>query len=322
MVHGVRLHELGGPDRLVWEEIPVGVPGPGEVRIKQRAAGLNYIDVYFRTGLYPLASLPAIIGMEGAGDVIALGEGVTSLSIGDRVAYAGALGGYAEERIIAADRLVKIPEGISYETAAAMMLQGMTVRYLLRETFAVTSESVILFHAAAGGVGLIACQWARALGATLIGTVSTDEKAELARNAGATHVIVTAREDFVARVREITNGRLCDVVYDSVGKDTYRGSLDCLRPRGTWVSFGNASGPVPPFELTLLKGSLFATRPSLMAYTATQAALAANAADLFAMVASGRITIPINQTYTLRDAAEAHRALEARRTTGSTVLTI
>jgi NADPH2:quinone reductase len=322
MVHGVRLHELGGPDRLVWEEIPVGVPGPGDVRIKQRAAGLNYIDVYFRTGLYPLASLPAIIGMEGAGDVIALGEGVTSLSIGDRVAYAGALGGYAEERIIAADRLVKIPEGISYETAAAMMLQGMTVRYLLRETFAVTSESVILFHAAAGGVGLIACQWARALGATLIGTVSTDEKAELARKAGATHVIVTAREDFVARVREITNGRLCDVVYDSVGKDTYRGSLDCLRPRGTWVSFGNASGPVPPFELTLLKGSLFATRPSLMAYTATQAALAANAADLFAMVASGRITIPINQTYTLRDAAEAHRALEARRTTGSTVLTI
>ena len=322
MVHGVRLHELGGPDRLVWEEIPVGVPGPGEVRIKQRAAGLNYIDVYFRTGLYPLASLPAIIGMEGAGDVIALGEGVTSLSIGDRVAYAGVLGGYAEERIIAADRLVKIPEGISYETAAAMMLQGMTVRYLLRETFAVTSESVILFHAAAGGVGLIACQWARALGATLIGTVSTDEKADLARKAGATHVIVTAREDFVARVREITNGRLCDVVYDSVGKDTYRGSLDCLRPRGTWVSFGNASGPVPPFELTLLKGSLFATRPSLMAYTATQAALAANAADLFGMVASGRITIPINQTYTLRDAAEAHRALEARRTTGSTVLTI
>lgn len=322
MVHGVRLHELGGPDRLVWEEIPVGVPGPGEVRIKQWAAGLNYIDVYFRTGLYPLASLPAIIGMEGAGDVIALGEGVTSLSIGDRVAYAGVLGGYAEERIIAADRLVKIPEGISYETAAAMMLQGMTVRYLLRETFAVTSESVILFHAAAGGVGLIACQWARALGATLIGTVSTDEKAELARKAGATHVIVTAREDFVARVREITNGRLCDVVYDSVGKDTYRGSLECLRPRGMWVSFGNASGPVPPFDLTLLKGSLFATRPSLMAYTATQAALAANAADLFAMVASGRITIPINQTYTLRDAAEAHRALEARRTTGSTVLTI
>ena len=322
MVHGVRLHELGGPDRLVWEEIPVGVPGPGEVRIKQRAAGLNYIDVYFRTGLYPLASLPAIIGMEGAGDVIALGEGVTSLSIGDRVAYAGVLGGYAEERIIAADRLVKIPEGISYETAAAMMLQGMTVRYLLRETFAVTSESVILFHAAAGGVGLIACQWARALGATLIGTVSTDEKADLARKAGATHVIVTAREDFVARVREITNGRLCDVVYDSVGKDTYRGSLECLRPRGMWVSFGNASGPVPPFDLTLLKGSLFATRPSLMAYTATQAALAANAADLFGMVASGRITIPINQTYTLRDAAEAHRALEARRTTGSTVLTI
>jgi NADPH2:quinone reductase len=322
MVHGVRLHELGGPDRLTWEEISVGAPGPGEVRIKQRAAGLNYIDVYFRTGLYPLASLPAIIGMEGAGDVVAVGEGVTSLSIGDKVAYAGVLGGYAEERIIAADRLVSIPDGISYETAAAMMLQGMTVRYLLRETFPVTAESVILFHAAAGGVGLIACQWARALGATLIGTVSTDEKAELARKAGAAHVIVTAREDFVARVREITNGRLCDVVYDGVGKDTYRGSLDCLKPRGTWVSFGNASGPVPPFELTLLKGSLFATRPSLMAYTATHAELAANAAELFAMVASGRITIPINQTYPLREAAEAHRALESRRTTGSTVLTI
>jgi NADPH:quinone reductase len=322
MVHGVLLHELGGPDRLIWEEIPVGAPGPGEVRIKQRAAGLNYIDIYYRTGLYPLPSLPAIIGMEGSGNVVALGEGVTSLSIGDRVAYAGVLGGYAEERVIAADRLVPIPEGISYETAAAMMLRGMTVRYLLRETFPVTAESVILFHAAAGGVGLIACQWARALGATLIGTASTDEKADLARKAGAAHVIVTAREDFTARVREITNGRLCDVVYDSVGKDTYRGSLECLKPRGMWVSFGNASGPVPPFELTLLKGSLFATRPSLMAYTATHAQLAANAAELFSMVASGRITIPINQTYTLRDAAEAHRALESRRTTGSTVLTI
>jgi NADPH2:quinone reductase len=322
MVHAVRLHEIGGADRLTWEEITVGAPGAGEVRIKQRAAGLNYIDVYYRTGLYRLPSLPAIIGMEGAGDVVAVGEGVTSLAVGDKVAYAGVLGGYAEERIIAADKLVKIPAGISYETAAAMMLQGMTVRYLLRETFPVTSESVILFHAAAGGVGLIACQWARALGATLIGTVSSDAKAELALQAGATHMIVTSREDFVARVREITKGRLCDVVYDGVGKDTYQGSLECLRPRGMWVSFGNASGPVPPFDLTLLKGSLFATRPSLMAYTATHAELAANAAELFDMVASGRITIPVNQTYTLRDAAEAHRALEARRTTGSTVLTI
>jgi NADPH2:quinone reductase len=322
MVHGVRVHAVGGPERLMWDEIEVGAPGPGEVRIKQRAAGLNYIDVYHRTGLYPLASLPAVIGMEGAGDVVALGEGVTSLKVGDRVAYAGVLGGYAEERLIAADRLVKLPDGISYETAAAMMLQGMTVRYLLRETYNVEPETVLLFHAAAGGVGLIACQWARALGATLIGTVSTDEKAELAKAHGAAHVIVTSREDFVSRVREITDGKGCDVVYDSVGKDTYRGSLDCLKPRGLWVSFGNASGPVPPLELALLRGSLFATRPTLMAYTATHAELAENAADLFSMVERGAIKIPINQTFPLKDAAAAHAALEARRTTGSTVLTI
>lgn len=321
MVHGVRVHAAGGPDRLVWEEIKVGVPGPGEVRIKQRAAGLNYIDVYHRTGLYPIA-LPAVIGMEGAGDVVAVGDGVTTLAVGDRVAYAGVIGGYAEERLIAADRLVRLPDGISYETAAAMMLQGMTVRYLLRETYNVGPDTVLLFHAAAGGVGLIACQWARALGATLIGTVSTDEKAELARANGAAHVIVTSREDFVARVREITDGKGCHVVYDSIGKDTYRASLDCLRSRGLWVSFGNASGPVPPFDLSLLKGSLFATRPSLMAYTATHAELADNAADLFGMVGSGAIRITINQTFALKDAAAAHAALEARRTTGSTVFTI
>lgn len=321
MVHGVRVHAAGGPDRLVWDEIKVGAPGPGEVRIKQRAAGLNYIDVYHRTGLYPIA-LPAVIGMEGAGDVVAVGDGVTALAVGDRVAYAGVLGGYAEERLIAADRLVKLPDGISYETAAAMMLQGMTVRYLLRETYKVGPETVLLFHAAAGGVGLIACQWARALGATLIGTVSTDEKAELARANGAAHVIVTSREDFVQRVREITDGKGCHVVYDSIGKDTYRGSLDCLRPRGLWVSFGNASGPVPPLDLSLLRGSLFATRPSLMAYTATHAELADNAADLFGMVESGAIKIAVNQTFALKDAAAAHAALESRRTTGSTVLTI
>jgi len=321
MVHGVRVHAAGGPDRLVWEEIKVGVPGPGEVRIKQRAAGLNYIDVYHRTGLYPIA-LPAVIGMEGAGDVVAVGDGVTTLAVGDRVAYAGVIGGYAEERLIAADRLVRLPDGISYETAAAMMLQGMTVRYLLRETYNVGPDTVLLFHAAAGGVGLIACQWARALGATLIGTVSTDEKAELARANGAAHVIVTSREDFVARVREITDGKGCHVVYDSIGKDTYRASLDCLRSRGLWVSFGNASGPVPPIDLSLLKGSLFATRPSLMAYTATHAELADNAADLFGMVGSGAIRITINQTFALKDAAAAHAALEARRTTGSTVFTI
>ncbi|MGE0023765.1 MAG: quinone oxidoreductase [Hyphomicrobium sp.] len=321
MVHGVRVHEVGGPDRLIWEEIEVGSPGPGQVRIKQHAAGLNYIDVYHRTGLYPLA-LPAVIGSEGAGDVVAVGPGVTSLAAGDRVAYGSAIGGYAEERLIAADRLVKLPDAISYETAAAMMLQGMTVRYLLRETFDVGPGTVLLFHAAAGGVGLIACQWAKALGATLIGTVSSDEKAALAREHGAAHVIVTSREDVVARVREITGGAGCEVVYDGIGRDTYRASLECLRPRGLWVSFGNASGPVPPFELTLLKGSLFATRPSLMAYTATHEELAANAADLFKMVERGAIRIAIHQTFPLKDAAVAHAALEARRTTGSTVLTI
>ena len=322
MVHGVRLHAVGGPDQFVWEKIEVGAPGPGEVRIRQRAVGLNYIDVYHRTGLYPLASLPAVIGMEGAGDVVALGDGVTDLAVGDRVAYAGVLGGYAQERLIAADRLVKLPETISYETAAAMMLQGMTVRYLLRETYSVGPQTVLLFHAAAGGVGLIACQWARALGATLIGTASTDEKAALARKHGAAHVIVTGREDFVARVREITGGKGCDVVYDSIGKDTFPHSLACLKPRGLWVSFGNASGPVPPFDLSALQGSLFATRPSLMAYTATADALRANAADLFKMVVSGSIKIAVNQTFPLKDAAHAHQALEARHTTGSTVLTV
>lgn len=322
MVHGIRVHATGGPERLQWEEIEVAEPGPGEVRIRQRAAGLNYIDVYHRTGLYPLPRLPAVLGMEGAGDVVALGPGVTSLEVGDRVAYAGVLGGYAQERVIAADRLVKLPDGISYQTAAAMMLQGMTVRYLLRETYAAGPETVLLFHAAAGGVGLIACQWARALGATLIGTVSTDAKAELALAHGATHAIVTSREDFAARVRDITGGAGCHVVYDSIGKDTFRGSLECLRPRGLMVSFGNASGMVPPFELSLLKGSLFITRPTLMAYTATHAALAANAAELFAMVLSGKVKIGVNQMFALKDAAQAHRALEARRTTGSTVLTI
>lgn len=322
MVHGIRVHAVGGPDRLMWDEIEVGEPGPGQVRIKQRAAGLNYIDVYHRTGLYPLASLPAVIGMEGAGDVVALGEGVTSFKIGDRVAYGSEIGGYAEERLIAADRLVKLPDGISYEVAAAVMLQGMTVRYLLRETYKVGPETVMLFHAAAGGVGLLACQWARALGATLIGTVSSDEKAELAKAHGAAHAIVTSREDFVSRVREITDGQGCDVVYDSIGKDTFPASLDCLRSKGLWVSFGNSSGPVPPVPLTALKGSLFATRPSLPAYTATQAALAENAADLFHMVESGAIKVAINQTFPLKDAARAHEELEGRRTTGSTVFTI
>ena len=322
MVHGIRVHSVGGPDRLVWEEIQVGEPGPGEVRIKQHAAGLNFIDVYHRTGLYKLPSLPAVIGMEGAGEVAALGAGVTSFKVGDRVAYQGVLGGYAEERLIAADRLVKLPDAISYQTAAAVMLQGMTVRALLRDVYDIGPGTTLLFHAAAGGVGLIACQWARALGATLIGTVSTDEKAELARANGAAHVIVTSRENFVQRVRELTGGKGCDVVYDSIGKDTYQGSLDCLRPRGLFVSFGNASGPVPPFELTLLRGSLFVTRPSVMAYTATPKELQENAADLFSMIESGAIKVSVNQTFPLREAARAHELLEARRTTGSTVFTI
>lgn len=316
------LHATGGPEALSWEAVPAAKPGPGEVLLRQRAVGVNYIDVYHRTGLYPLAQRPAVIGMEGAGDVAGLGAGVTGFQIGDRVAYAGVIGGYAEERTIAADRLVKLPAEISYETAAAMMLQGMTVRYLFRETFKVGPETVMLFHAAAGGVGLIACQWARALGATLIGTVSTDEKAALARAHGASHVINSRREAIAERVREITGGKGCDVVYDSIGKDTFQQSLDCLKPQGLMVSFGNASGPVAPFDLSMLKGSLFITRPSLMAYTATSDALRANAAELFTMVRGGLVAITISHRYALKDASDAHRDLEARKTTGSIVLTV
>ncbi|MFA5948814.1 MAG: quinone oxidoreductase [Hyphomicrobium sp.] len=322
MANAVFLHNLGGPEALVWETTEVPDPGPGQVKLRQKAAGLNYIDVYHRTGLYKLAALPAVIGMEGAGEVAAVGPGVTGFACGDRVAYAGVIGGYADERLIAADRLVKLPDGIAYETAAAMMLQGMTARYLLRETFRVTDKTVLLFHAAAGGLGLLACQWARALGATLIGTVSSEEKAELARANGAAHVIDYGRENFVERVAAITGGKGCDVVYDSVGRDTFPASLDCLKPRGLFVSFGNASGPIPAFDLTLLKGSLFATRPSLMAYTADAQDLRANAAELFDMVLGGAIRIAINQTYALKDVAQAHRDLEQRKTTGSTVLTV
>ncbi len=320
MVFAIRMHETGGPDVLRGEDVVVPAPGPGEVRLRHHAIGLNYIDTYQRSGLYKLAAMPAILGMEGAGEVVAVGSGVTGFKPGDRVAYGTELGGYAQERLISADRIVPLPDGIPHETAAAMMLQGMTVRYLFRETFAVGPETVLLFHAAAGGVGLIACQWARAIGATMIGTVSSPEKAALAKAAGCTHVINYKAENFVERVRELTGGRGCDVVYDSIGRDTFPASLDCLKPKGLWVSFGNASGPVPPFDLTALKGSLFATRPSVMAYTATVGSLRANAADLFAMVASGQIRIQVNQTYALADAAAAHRDLEARRTTGSTIL--
>lgn len=320
MARAIRLHSYGGPEKLVLEDVAEAVPGPGEVLVRQHAIGINFIDVYQRTGLYKLPSLPATLGLEGAGEVVALGAGVDGLSPGDRVAYAGLPGGYAEVRTAPADRLVKLPDGISYDVAAAVMLQGMTVRYLLRETYDVGPGTVMLFHAAAGGVGLIACQWARALGATMIGTVSSDDKARRARASGCDHVINTTTEDFVARVREITSGKGCDVVYDSIGKDTFPRSLDCLRPRGLWVSYGNASGPVPSFDLTALKGSLFATRPSLFAYTAAREDLDRNAADLFAMILKGKIKVAINHRYPLAAAAEAHRDLEARRTTGSIIL--
>jgi NADPH:quinone reductase len=322
MPHAIRVHSYGGPEVMQWEEVQVGEPGPGQAKIRQHAAGVNFLDVYHRTGLYPQPSFPFTPGSEGAGAVIAIGEGVTDVAVGDRVAYAGPIGGYAEERLIPADRLVKLPEAISYETGAAMMLQGMTVRYLLRETYPVTKDSVILFHAAAGGVGLIACQWAAALGATVIGTAGSDEKVALAKAHGATHTINYRTENWVARVKELTGGRGVDVAYDSVGKDTFPGSLDCIRPRGLWVSFGNASGPVPPFEMAILaqKGSLYATRPTLFTYVAARAALLENANDLFNVVSRGIVKIEVGKTYPLAEAAQAHRDLEARKTTGSIVL--
>ncbi len=322
MVHAIRIHGHGGPEVMTWEEIDLGAPGPGEIRIRHTAVGLNYIDTYHRTGAYPIPALPGVIGMEGAGIVTALGAGVGGVSVGDRVAYANPIGAYAEERLIPAERVVAIPDGISDQTAAGMMLQGMTVRYLLRETYKVGPGTVILFHAAAGGVGLIACQWARHLGATLIGTVGSDDKGELAKANGATHVINYRTENFVERVKDLTGGEGCDVVYDAIGRDTFPASLDCLKPRGLWVSFGSASGPVDAFDMGLLakKGSLFATRPTLFTYVAKRQDLVANAAELFDVVGRGIVTIAVNQTYALKDAASAHRDLEARRTTGSTVL--
>lgn len=323
MTHAIRIHETGGPEVMRWESIEVGEPGPGEVRLRQTAVGLNFIDVYFRTGLYPLPSLPGGLGMEAAGVVEDVGEGVTTLKEGDRVAYATPPpGAYAEARIMPAARLVKLPDNIEERTAAAMMLRGMTAHYLLRRIHRVEPGDTVLIHAAAGGVGLIACQWARHLGATVIGTVGTDAKAEIARAHGCDHPIVYTREDFVARVREITGGKGVDAVYDSVGKETFMGSLDCLRPLGMMVTFGNASGPVPAFEPALLakKGSLFLTRPTLFHYTSTPEDLNWAAGDLFEVVGSGAVKIEINQTYALKDAAQAHRDLEGRKTTGSTVL--
>jgi NADPH2:quinone reductase len=322
MAKAIRIHETGEPDVLRWEEVSVAPPGPGEVHLRHRAVGLNFIDVYHRTGLYPLP-LPAILGLEGAGEVLAVGADVSDVQPGDRVAYAGVPhGAYATERLIPAHRLVKLPPQISDEQAAAMMLQGMTAQYLLRRTYPVRAGDTILLHAAAGGVGLIVCQWARALGATVIGTVGSREKAALAQAHGCTHTILYHEEDFVARVKELTEGRGVSVVYDSVGKDTFLKSLDCLRPLGMLVSFGQSSGKPEPLDPGLLgaKGSLFLTRPSLMVYTAKREDLLASAAELFSIVISGAVKIEINQTYALRDAAQAHSDLESRKTTGSTVL--
>ncbi len=322
MPKAIRMYETGGPEVLRWEETAVEAPGPGEVHLRQSAIGLNFIDVYHRTGLYPLP-LPAIPGMEAAGEVLAVGVDVSDLQPGDRVAYAGMPpGAYASERLIPAHRLIKLPPQISDQQAAAMMLQGMTGQYLLRRTYPVQPGDTILFHAAAGGVGLIACQWAKALGARVIGTVGSPEKAALAKAHGCDHTILYHEEDFVAQVRELTAGEGVQVVYDSVGQETFLKSLDCLSPLGMLVSFGQSSGPVTSFDPGLLaaKGSLFLTRPSLMAYTAKREDLLSSAADLFAVVTSGAVKIEINQTYPLEDAATAHRDLEARKTTGSTVL--
>ncbi len=323
MPHAIRIHATGGPEIMRWEPVDVAAPGPGQVHLRHGAVGLNYIDVYHRSGLYPLEAFPGIIGMEGAGEVLAVGEGVSEVQPGDRVAYAGQPpGAYATERLIPAHRLVKLPEQISDRQAAAMMLQGMTAQYLLRRTYPVQPGDTVLMHAAAGGVGLIACQWAKALGATVIGTVGSSEKAALARAHGCDHTILYKEEDFVARVRELTGGEGVAVVYDSVGRDTFMKSLDCLRPMGMLAYYGQSSGPAPTIDPALLgkKGSLFLTRPSLMTYTAKRADLLACATDLFAAVTTGQVRIEINQTYPLSEAAQAHRDLEARQTTGSTVL--
>lgn len=322
MAHAIRVHKYGGPEALQYDEVQVGAPGQGQVKLKQHAIGVNYIDVYFRTGLYPQASFPFVPGMEGAGEVIAVGPGVTDLKVGDRVAYANPPGSYATERLIPADRVVKIPDGIDYKVAASMMLQGMTTRYLLKRTYKVGPGTVALFHAAAGGVGLMACQWAKHLGATLIGTAGSEEKCALAKAHGATHVINYKKENFVEKVKEITGGRGCDVVYDSIGKDTYPASLDCLKPLGLFVTFGNASGPIENFNVGLLaqKGSLYMTRPTLMTYTASRADLVETAGDVADVVKKGIVKINVNHAYPLKDAAQAHRDLEARKTTGSIVL--
>ncbi len=322
MVAAVRVHKPGGPEVMKYEDVEVGAPGQGQIRVRIHACGLNYIDTYFRSGLYPPPAVPFVLGNEGAGEVTAIGPAVTDFKVGDRVAWV-MIGSYAAERLLPADRAVKLPANISYEQAAAMMLKGMTAQYLLRRTHKVQKGENVLIHAAAGGVGLIACQWANHLGANVIGTVGSKQKAELAKAHGCHHVILYNEEDFVARVKEITKGDLCAVVYDGVGKATFPGSLDCLRPLGLFVSFGNASGPIEAFNLGILsqKGSLYVTRPTLVTHTAKHEDLLATANDLFSVVASGAVKIAVNQKYALKDAVKAHRDLEGRKTTGASVLT-
>jgi NADPH:quinone reductase len=322
MVAAVRVHKPGGPEVMKYEDVEVGAPGQGQIKVRTHACGLNYIDTYFRSGLYPPPSVPFVLGNEGAGEVIAVGPGVQDFKVGDRVAWV-AIGSYAAERLLPADRAVKLPGNISYEQAAGMMLKGMTAQYLLRRTHKVQKGENVLIHAAAGGVGLIACQWANHLGANVIGTVGSKQKAALAKAHGCHHAILYSEEDFVARVKEITKGELCAVVYDGVGKATFPGSLDCLRPLGLFVSFGNASGPIEAFNLGILsqKGSLYVTRPTLVTYTAKREDLLATANDLFAVVANGAVKISVNQKYALKDAVKAHQDLEGRKTTGVSILT-
>lgn len=322
MTKAIRIEQIGGPEVMQWVDVDVGEPGAGEIRVKHHAVGLNYIDVYFRTGLYQ-QPLPGSLGMEAAGVIEAVGTGVEGFKVGDRVAYATRPpGAYCEVRVMSAAGVVKLPDAISFEQGAAMMLQGMTAQYLLRRTYPVRAGQTILIHAAAGGVGLIACQWAKALGATIIGTVGSDEKAELARAHGCDHPIIYTRENFAERVREITGGAGVPVVYDSIGRDTFAGSLDSLAPLGMMISFGNASGPLAPIDSAALasRGSLFFTRPTLFSYIAKREDLEHSAQELFDVVLSGQVKIGINQTYALKDVAQAHQALEERRTTGSTIL--
>jgi NADPH2:quinone reductase len=323
MVAAVRVHKHGGPEVLTFEDIEIAAPGQGQIKIKQHACGVNFIDTYFRMGMLPSpVGMPFVSGNEGAGEVTAVGSGVADLKVGDRVAYVVPMGGYSAERLLPADRTVKLPDNISYEQAAGMMLKGMTAQFLINRTYKVVKGSTVLIHAAAGGVGLLASQWANHLGATVIGTVGSKEKAELARKNGCHHTILYRDEDFVAKVKEITNGKLCDVVYDGIGKTTFPASLDCIRPLGTFASFGSASGPIEAFNINILqtKGSLFATRPSLNHYAAKRDDFLATAKDLFEKVGTGAVKIPVNQKYPLKDAQQAHRDLEGRRTTGSSIL--